>query len=345
MQQAASQEEAVLTLVLDDGQRVALDDAVVLGRAPTPEAGARPVRVSDPERTVSKTHVRVDCSGVDVLVTDLASTNGVRISWPQGQESWLSPGEPARLGPGARVHLGARSFVIEHPAPVLEPVDEPPSYELIEDLINEVPADGDSQDTVDDALGASKPDAAAPVLGIAERVVVRLSKDAQEAQGSLDAHFARVFAAAIQEAAAQAQRVRRVKFEPRLVPANVLSRTDGKLLGEGGNGRIGRSQEIYPAAFVRLDDQVLLSFLDDEGVSHLWMHRAGIARLAHITQRTRWTKVHALEWRYSDALLGPKAEGQLLERVVALFPRVSPTGRNVAWQSQLHEMLGPAADR
>ena len=68
-------------LVLDDGTRFALDADYVIGREPALDtdvaAGrARPLRIADPEGTVSRLHLRVSVTGDQVAVSDLGSGNG-----------------------------------------------------------------------------------------------------------------------------------------------------------------------------------------------------------------------------------------------------------------------------
>jgi hypothetical protein len=89
--------------------------------------------VDDPDYTVSKTHVSVTLDGDIVWVTDLMSTNGVRLASPTGADLWLTPGEPARLWPGTRVHYGSQSFIVEL-APGSSPRPVPPVSDADPDL-------------------------------------------------------------------------------------------------------------------------------------------------------------------------------------------------------------------
>ena len=83
------------------GSRVTLDGDYVLGREPVLDfdvmAGrARPLRISDPEGTVSRLHLRVSLVGWQVEVSDLGSANGSVLRAP-GEERTLAPFEPIVL--------------------------------------------------------------------------------------------------------------------------------------------------------------------------------------------------------------------------------------------------------
>jgi len=104
-----------LILVLPDGARLPLDGAVLLGRDPAgiPEhPGARLLAVSDPGKTVSKTHALLerDPTGRSVRVHDLFSTNGVAVDTAESR-TLVPPGGLADAPVGSSILLG--SFVIE----------------------------------------------------------------------------------------------------------------------------------------------------------------------------------------------------------------------------------------
>jgi FHA domain len=101
-------------LELDDGTRVTLDGDYVLGREPVLDgdvmAGrARPLRISDPDGTVSRLHLRVALVGWQVEVSDLGSANG-SVLQTSGEELRLAPFEPAVIEPGTRIGIGHRSM-------------------------------------------------------------------------------------------------------------------------------------------------------------------------------------------------------------------------------------------
>lgn len=95
-------------LVAASGFEVVIDGTAVLGRDPQPTAvpGARAIAVDDPARTVSKTHAFAEPTAAGLRVTDLRSTNGVRVEPPGEPMRELVPGEPTVVAPGAALYLG-----------------------------------------------------------------------------------------------------------------------------------------------------------------------------------------------------------------------------------------------
>lgn len=95
-------------LVLADGQHITVAGSLVLGRDPAvaDHPLARPVAVTDPAKSVSKTHAIIDREGSGLLVTDLHSTNGVTVTGRDGNRTVLEPGERVALPAGARLLLG-----------------------------------------------------------------------------------------------------------------------------------------------------------------------------------------------------------------------------------------------
>lgn len=100
-----------LVLVLDSGQEVAVDEAVVLGRNPKPPAGAdaRPVIVSDEQ--LSRTHLLVRLLGDQLELTDCGSSNGTTVTH-QGVERRVPAGQPTLAGPGDTIQIGQRTATI-----------------------------------------------------------------------------------------------------------------------------------------------------------------------------------------------------------------------------------------
>jgi FHA domain len=99
-------------LRLSTGDVVTLDRDVVLGRHPPDDfTGAngegRPhmVRLPSPDGVISRTHLRVTLSGWQVLVTDLNSTNGTRVTLPGSDPEQLPPGIPVPIRAGTVVTL------------------------------------------------------------------------------------------------------------------------------------------------------------------------------------------------------------------------------------------------
>ena len=69
--------------------------------------------MKDDTRSVSKTHLRIDGSGDEVLVTDLGSTNGSTLLREDGARENLVPNAPTVLPIGAQVTLGDRTLTVE----------------------------------------------------------------------------------------------------------------------------------------------------------------------------------------------------------------------------------------
>jgi hypothetical protein len=95
-------------LVLPDGAEIDLDQPVLLGRepaAPDGVAGARPIAVRDPEKTVSKTHVLLTPAESGVRVRDLHSSNGTTLVLPGGRVPVPADGD-VLVGQPATLELG-----------------------------------------------------------------------------------------------------------------------------------------------------------------------------------------------------------------------------------------------
>ena len=112
---ATASETGALLLIFDTGQRaqLALPLAANLGRAPVASAhDDRLIIVTDPDASVSKTHLRIEHSRGRTWVTDFGSTNGSDIRADDGQTTELVPGERVLLDDADRVRIGNRSFTI-----------------------------------------------------------------------------------------------------------------------------------------------------------------------------------------------------------------------------------------
>ncbi|WP_224091998.1 MULTISPECIES: RDD family protein [unclassified Arthrobacter] len=113
MRPGTARAEAVLRIRVDDGQDVELGGTVLVGRNPAPqpgEAAEQLLSVSDPGRSISKTHLHLRVDGDGVWVTDRNSTNGSAVTTPDGLQTRLHPGEAVFVRPGSTVHFGDRSF-------------------------------------------------------------------------------------------------------------------------------------------------------------------------------------------------------------------------------------------
>ena len=85
-----------------------MERATVLGRDPVvdPTSGHAAVALVDPARSVSKTHALVQVTAGRLLVTDLRSTNGVRIRPQGGEPADVLPHVPTEVPDGATLLLG-----------------------------------------------------------------------------------------------------------------------------------------------------------------------------------------------------------------------------------------------
>jgi|GEM_PF-1039956 len=108
-------EEGQLMVIFDTGQRelLPISGAANLGRNPErTEENDRLLIVSDPEQSVSKTHLRLEHSRSGTWVTDRGSTNGTRFLDDEGANTLLEPWTRTQLPDGARVRMGDRVFTI-----------------------------------------------------------------------------------------------------------------------------------------------------------------------------------------------------------------------------------------
>jgi len=100
-------------LISDDGTRVSLDRDYVPGREPVFDSNvfdgrARPLRINDPNGTVSRLHLRISLIGWQVEISDLGSANGSVLRWSGGEHT-LAPFQPTVIEPGVQVGIGHRS--------------------------------------------------------------------------------------------------------------------------------------------------------------------------------------------------------------------------------------------
>jgi hypothetical protein len=104
----------------DGGLEVLVLGPIVLGRHPATDAapaGAAPIALSDPARSVSKTHALLEVVDDVLAVTDLHSTNGTSIEASDGRTSRLDPGHRTPVPGGATVLLGEFALRVDR-APV-----------------------------------------------------------------------------------------------------------------------------------------------------------------------------------------------------------------------------------
>ena len=94
-----------------DGTTVAVDRAVLVGRAPSSHLSSarapRLMTVPSPGHDISRTHVEIAPEGWQIIVTDLNSTNGTVLVRPGGADrQQLKAGEPVLVQLGTVVELG-----------------------------------------------------------------------------------------------------------------------------------------------------------------------------------------------------------------------------------------------
>jgi hypothetical protein len=107
-------------LIFDNGDRVEVDQPVILGRDPKPNPSS-----PDPEEPllhpvasatgqVSRTHAEIRAQGWDVVLTDLGAMNGTALTLPGASPIAIEANLPTVITPGARVDLGGETgFVFE----------------------------------------------------------------------------------------------------------------------------------------------------------------------------------------------------------------------------------------
>lgn len=102
-------------LALPTGERLPLSSSVIVGREPSASliAGAGALAVNDPEKSVSKSHAAFELSENGLTVRDLASTNGIIVVDPQGDDVEVYGDVAVALYPGSFVELGRYVIRIE----------------------------------------------------------------------------------------------------------------------------------------------------------------------------------------------------------------------------------------
>ncbi|GCD21525.1 hypothetical protein CTKZ_30870 [Cellulomonas algicola] len=91
---------------LSDGRRLTVERTALVGRNPATVADVQLVRVVDPARSVSKTHLQVGVEPAGVWVADRGSTNGTVVTLPGGGQVVCQVDHQVRLRVGATVVFG-----------------------------------------------------------------------------------------------------------------------------------------------------------------------------------------------------------------------------------------------
>jgi uncharacterized RDD family membrane protein YckC len=104
------------TLHLWDDRRLTLDGTALVGRNPAPREGEqnpdRLLRVPDPARSVSKTHLALGVDADGAWLRDRNSTNGTVVTLPDGQQILCAPEQKVRVPSGASVAFGDFWFTV-----------------------------------------------------------------------------------------------------------------------------------------------------------------------------------------------------------------------------------------
>lgn len=104
-----------LLLIFDTGQRarLPLPVAVNLGRSPEQtEQTDLLVTVTDPDSSVSKTHLRLEFDHAGLWVTDTGSTNGTELVDDDGAVTPLAPNARTFVDDDTRIRIGNRIFTV-----------------------------------------------------------------------------------------------------------------------------------------------------------------------------------------------------------------------------------------
>ncbi|WP_166845539.1 RDD family protein [Isoptericola sp. BMS4] len=108
---------ARIVVEVDPDRRVPVDGRTLVGRNPQQDGGepAAVLRLEDPTRSVSKTHLELSPTTGGLLVTDLGSTNGSAVIAPDGTVHELRPGAPVTVTGGWVLQAGARRLTVVGP--------------------------------------------------------------------------------------------------------------------------------------------------------------------------------------------------------------------------------------
>lgn len=103
-------------LAVSDGNRYALTAATLIGRNPHPtseDGVCNLVLISDPQRTVSKTHLLIATDAAGPYVVDRNSTNGTVVTLRDGQQIICGPQQKVRVTAGTTILCGQFAIRIE----------------------------------------------------------------------------------------------------------------------------------------------------------------------------------------------------------------------------------------
>ncbi len=101
-----SVERATALVELSDGRRLTVERTALVGRNPAAASPVQLIRVVDPTRSVSKTHLQIGVEPGGVWVADRGSTNGTVVTLPDGAQIVCQVDHQVRLRVGATVVFG-----------------------------------------------------------------------------------------------------------------------------------------------------------------------------------------------------------------------------------------------
>jgi predicted component of type VI protein secretion system len=102
-------------LQFSTGESITIDGTGLVGRAPSPQPGERfdqLVRIVDPGKSVSKTHLEFGQEGGALWVSDRWSGNGTVVRPRDLPPRRADPGVRVRVTRGTRVEIGEQFFVV-----------------------------------------------------------------------------------------------------------------------------------------------------------------------------------------------------------------------------------------
>jgi hypothetical protein len=107
-------------LRLPGGDERRIDSVFLLGRRPRQlnrrDQSFALVPLASPTSAVSATHLEIRLDGANVLVTDLNSTNGTTLTFPDGRSERMRPGVAAAAAPGTSIDVGDGNIIEILPA-------------------------------------------------------------------------------------------------------------------------------------------------------------------------------------------------------------------------------------
>jgi predicted component of type VI protein secretion system len=108
-------QELSFTLQFANGDSISVASGGLLGRNPiaaTAEVGERLIIVTDPDRTVSKTHLEFGIEDGSFWICDRFSGNGTTVQEPGRPARRLVPGRRYRIERGTLVGIGEQAFSV-----------------------------------------------------------------------------------------------------------------------------------------------------------------------------------------------------------------------------------------